>query len=919
MHVTKAGIAHLELLGARELKSGVRAEPVLVGRDGEIKQLKLCLDSALSGKGTTVLIHGEVGVGKTRLVNEFLSLAKKMGTKVLFGWCLSEAAIPYFPFTEAFKGYESTISDEKARLTMTKQLGITGWLKGPEFARESKTRELFSTPEIDRDRTFEAVARTLLQLSDQEPLILFLDDLHWADRLSLALLHYLARKCKKSRLLIIGTYRPEELIRTKEERLHPLEQTMFSMSREDLLVKMELPRLKRDDFPEFFRSMFGFSADREFVEKLYGETEGNPLFALEALNLLVEDGVLSEKEGRWTLAVPLEKIGIPSKVHEVITQRIERLEREERELIDLAAVCGFSFNPDTLSRTLALDIADVLRTLVRIEQRHRLIRSTDSTFEFTHHKIRETIYGDLPSELRRIYHLKTAGCLEQALAERISDGYFAEIALHYVEGGALEKAFGYLLQLGEKAVDIFANVEAVEYLNKALKATQENTSLATNENLARIYKVRGRAWLRQDEKAKARSDFNLMLQNATNISDESTIAEAHYLLGSAYEPYFGETDEAMRHLKTAIEMARKTGNKPLEARSLRAIGYTLMWGTSPDTMDEGRMWLEESSRIAREIGDKVTEAHDLQNLGLYYNHKGEFDRAKENLNKALALAEEVGSIPITIYKLFFLSMALAGNGEYNEAISTGQRCLQLARDFGSWSEVSMVLNTLGWIYHDLSNIELALRYNNEAIENARAHQKSRASGAVPSSLLNLGMDYLYKNDYENAEKYFKEVINQYQQHRLGWWRMETRVLLGRGEISLAKGDYAQALKLAEDSLAISKKADAKKYIAKGLKLRAEILAKIGNPEEAIELMQKALKLAREVGNPPILWQIHYSLGLLLEKDGNPQKANEHYAQAIALIEETASKLSDGSLKKVLLTAPQIKAIHDAYAKTKPTS
>jgi len=898
------------------MKSRLPAEPVLVGRDEEIKQLMQQLDFALNGKGTTVFVCGEAGVGKTRLVNEFLKLAREKGAKILSGWCLSEAAIPYFPFTEAFNTYMSTISDEKERSTVKKQLGITGWLRGPEFERESKTPELFSTPEIERDRTFEAVAKVLLQLSAQEPVILFLEDLHWVDHLSLALLHYLARKCRSSRLLIIGTYRPEELIRTKEMRLHPLEETIFSMNREDLLTLMKLSPLKRNDFPELLDSIFHSTIDEGFVENLYEETEGNPLFALETLSLLVEEGFLSEKEGRWMLMAPTEKIGIPSKVHDVIIRRIARLEREERKLLDLAAVCGHSFTPDTLSRTLALDIADVLEELVEIERRHRLIRCTDSTFEFTHQKIREVVYSSLPSELRRVYHLKTASCLEQVLAEKISDGYFADIALHYVEGGAPEKAFEYLIKLGEKAVNIFANVQAIEYLSKALEATQKDVSLATSENLAKIYRLRGMAWLHQDEKTKARNDFNLMLQNATNISDESMIAEAHYWLGSTYEPYFGEMDEAMQHLTTALELARKTGNKRLEGTSLGGIAYALIWGL--DNMDEGRMRLEESSRIAKEIGDKVLEADNLHLLGMYYNWKGEFNRAKENLNKALALAEEVGGIPILIGKLWALSMVLAGNGEYNDAISTGQRCLQLARDSGLVSQVSWILNTLGWIYHDLSNIELAIQYNNEAIEIARAHQKRRASGGVPSSLSNLGMDYLYKNDYENAEKYFKEVINAYDQHRVGWWRIETRILLGRGEIALSKGDYAQALKLVGDSLAISKKADAKKYIAKGLKLKAETLAKMGKTEEAIMLMEKALQLAQEVGNPPILWQTHYSLGLLLENYGSSQEANEHYAQAIALIEATASKLDDPSLRNTLLTAPQTRMIRDAYDKTKPT-
>ena len=252
--------------------SGLPSEPALVGRDQEIGQLRQQLDSALAGKGATVFIGGEAGVGKTRLVNEFLNQAKETGIKVLSGWCLSEAAVPYFPFTEAFNTYVSTVSDDRAKSTVTEHLGITGWLRGPtpsgeaprpavaqrlgirgwlrgpESPPEPKAREPFLTPGVERDRTFEAAARVLLQLSAQEPLILFLDDLQWADHLSLALLHYISRKCRDSRLLVIGTYRPEEIIPTEEKRLHPLEETMFSMSREDLLIKMELSRLKRDDF-----------------------------------------------------------------------------------------------------------------------------------------------------------------------------------------------------------------------------------------------------------------------------------------------------------------------------------------------------------------------------------------------------------------------------------------------------------------------------------------------------------------------------------------------------------------------------------------------------------------------------------------------------------------------------------------------
>jgi tetratricopeptide (TPR) repeat protein len=895
--------------------SKLPAVPKLVGRDREIEQLTQYLRSALKGRGAAVFISGEAGVGKTRLVNEFLTLAKKKGTGIFAGWCLSEANIPYFPFREAFNSYVTAISIGKTKSTVRGMLRDTGWFDYSEFEHEPKKHELYLTPQIERDRTFQAAARVLLQLSAQEPLILFLDDLHWADPLSLALLQYLSRKCRNSRLLIIGTYRFEELARAEGEKPHPLEETMFSMNREDLLIKMELAPLKRDDFPELLKSIFRSALNEEFEEKLFEETEGNPLFAIEMLNMLADEGYLSEKGERWTLTAPMERIGIPFKVHEVITRRIERLGREERKLLDIAAVCSHYFTPDTLSGASALDVADVLQMLVELERKHRLIHSIDSEFEFSHHKIREVIYGSLPAELRRIYHLKIAHCIEQALTKQVTDGYMADMVLHSIEGGVSEKAFEYLLRLGEKAANIYANAQAIDYLTKALNTVQENPSFATSENLARIYKHRGIAWLHQDEKAKARNDFNLMLQSATAINGESIAAEAHYYLGTAYEAYFGEMEEAMRHLTMAVELARKTGNKPLEARSLGSIGFALVWGL--DTIDEGCMWLEESSRIAEEIGDRVTACNCFNTLGFYYSWKGEFDQAKENLNKALALDEEMGAIPRITNDLFCLCMVLAGDGEYNEAISAGQRSLQLARNSGDWSTVSMVLNTLAWIYHDLSNIELALRYNNEAIENARAHQKSRASGAVPMSLLNLGMDYLYKNDYENAEKYFKEVSNQYQQHRLGWWRVETRMLLGRGVIALAKNDYQQVLEFAEDSLAISEKAGAKKYIANGLKLKAEVFAKMGNIAEAVGLIENALKLAQQVGNPTQLWQLHYSFGLLEEKHGDAQKANEHYAKAIALIEAVASRLNDAVLRSTLLTSQETRAVRDAVDRLMP--
>ncbi len=888
------------------------AEPTLVGRDQEIGQLMLHLDSALNGKGNTLFIYGEAGIGKTRLANEFLKLAKKRGAKIFSGWCLSEANIPYFPFREAFDTYVSAMSDEKSKSTVTKYLKITGWLSGRELALESKPRGFFSTPEIERDRTFEAAARVLLQLSVQETLIVFLDDLHWADPLSLALLHYLSKKCRNARLLIIGTYRSEELIHTKVEKLHPLEETMISMSREDLLTKIELHRLKRDDFPELLRSIFRSSLTDEFEERFFEETEGNPLFAIEMLKMLVDEGYVSRKDGRWILAGPIEKIRIPSRVHEVIIRRVRRLERKERRLLDLAAVCGYSFTPDTLSEALSLDLANVLQGLVELERRHRLIRSVDSAFEFTHHKIREVVYGNLPSELRRIYHLKIARCLEQILTKKVSEGYMADMALHSIEGGALEKAFDYLLKLGEKAVDMGANVQAIEYLDRALEIAQKTPSLTTGENLAKIYKFRGRACLGRGEVAKAVDDFKLLLQNAASFGNESVLAESYYWLGEAQTKLY-RIGESKRNLLRAIEMARKTGNRHLECRSLASLGWSLIW--SIDTLEECRMRLEESSTISKEIGDKIAYARSRFWLAFFYNWRGEFNLARESIDEALPLLEELGDRFYVLHALGVLGWINCGKGEYNDAISAIKRCLQLAQKWGIvyWDRAPMPLLQLGWIHRDLSNIELALQYDSEALENAK--RSIEKAGATEAALVDLGMDFLSRSDYQNAEKHFKEA--DHAAHSGAEWRIEIRRVLGFAEIALAKGDFQNALESAENLLVISKKAGAKKYIAKSWKLKAEVLAKIGNIEEAIALMEDALNVAQQVGNPPLLWQIHHSLGLLEEENGDTRNAGEHYTKAITIIEAVASQLNDVVLKSTLLTSPETRAVRDAIDRSMP--
>ena len=280
------------------MKSGLLAEPVLVGRERELEELQRYLELSVEGKGTTVFVSGEAGTGKTRLVNEFLSLARqKNRITVLTGWCLSNADVPYFPFIEAFSAYYSTLNEknhsarpqqssaqagsEDWRQVSNEEMELNSWLKEPTKSGSTSLPGYLS-PQALKDHTFAAVTKALLDISADKPTVLFVDDVHWADSASLALLHYISRFIASRRVLVLATFRSEDLNPDNEGHPHPLVETLRLMGRESLFKEVKLPSLDRTDVSLLAENMVGGRVQSEFAEKLADESQGNPLFVVES-------------------------------------------------------------------------------------------------------------------------------------------------------------------------------------------------------------------------------------------------------------------------------------------------------------------------------------------------------------------------------------------------------------------------------------------------------------------------------------------------------------------------------------------------------------------------------------------------------------------------------------------------------------
>ena len=318
---------------------------VFVGRREEMEQLKEALEGALSGKGSLAMLVGEPGIGKTRLAEEFGVYAGLRGAQVLTGHCYEgESSLPYRPFVEAFRQYTRTRPDAELRT----QLGPGA----PEIATlVSEIRQRFPDieeaakldPEAERLRLFESVTEFLHNASTAQPLVLHLDDLHWADKPSLLLLQHLAQRTARDRLLILGAYRDVEL-----ERTHPLAEALGALRRLPNYRRVLLRGLAQESVFDLLSvndpSEEGAGGRQALAAALYQETEGNPFFIREVIAHLIETGKLVHEDGRWVGRVAsIAELGIPEGVREVIGRRLTRLSDGCNRMLTLASTMTGGF------------------------------------------------------------------------------------------------------------------------------------------------------------------------------------------------------------------------------------------------------------------------------------------------------------------------------------------------------------------------------------------------------------------------------------------------------------------------------------------------------------------------------------------------------------------------------------------------
>ncbi|HEY7267142.1 MAG TPA: AAA family ATPase [Solirubrobacterales bacterium] len=593
---------------------------VFVGREHELERLREAVDGALGGRGSLQLLVGEPGIGKTRASEELATYARVSGARVYWGRCREDEGAPaYWPWVQAIREY----ARDADPVALAWQLGggaaeVAELI--PEVAEKLDIEPAArSDSEEARFRLFDSVTSLLLAAARDRPLVIVLDDLHWADEPSLLLLRFAAREVASSGLLILGTYRDVEL-----GRHHPLARVLGEISGIEGSGRIPLRGLGVGAVERYIEMTSGAPAPPGLAEAVEERTDGNPFFVGEVVRLLAS-------EGKLTAGGSAAELQIPQGVREVIGRRLDRLSQPTNDALRIAAVIGRDFGEDLVTRVIKRPREELMEA-AREAIAERLVTDLgEGRFSFAHALVRDTLYEELSPAKRSALHERTGLAIEEICGGDV-DERLGELAHHFLAAaprGDLAKAIDYAKRAGAQDMEQLAYEDAVDVYGRALEVLELMDE--RDEALrCRLLLSLGGAEAKSARVADARAAFEQAAEVARELDDTDSLVGA--AIGIAMMSDAGRLDERLLAL---IEEALERIGPERSARraALLSAKSAEMYWVDNDVVESERL-VDEAIELAREIGSSSSLAAALQ-------RKIFIPGGPEGARERLAIADEL--------------------------------------------------------------------------------------------------------------------------------------------------------------------------------------------------------------------------------------------------------------------------------------
>jgi predicted ATPase/class 3 adenylate cyclase len=941
-------ISAYRVLGAKADPGSLRGisglQAPMIGRQEQLDQMRQALVDLTNGSGQIISVMGEAGLGKSRLIAELsqeVAADPSLDVWWVEGRSLSyETNTPFALFKSLFNNYFDLVSEDndavkvqQIKERLDKQFPGQGEVMAPFFAAmlglhlsaEDGERVQYLQPPQLRGSIFAHVGMLVERQVLERPMVLYLDDLHWADPTSLELLQSLLQLIERTQLMVITAFRPrrqepswgfhEAANRDFHYRYHAI--TLNPLDK-DQSKELVANLLEVEDLPQKVR------------QNILDKSEGNPFFVEEIIRSLLDAGHILYEDGHWRATREISKIAIPDTLIGVITARLDKLDEGTRQIAQAAAVLGREFNSlmlnDVVESPEALDamMVELQRREIILEKSRLPIR----TYAFKHIMSQQAAYESMLLSNRRELHRRAAESLEKRDPDQA-----AEIARHWRDARQPLKAIPFLVEAGDQASRSYAIAEALDFYREVLAL---RTSDDASEAVRRAYEGLGNVLSFSNQIPEALETFQEMLElgeaqndNAMRISALNKLAstsalrmgqfqQAETYLARAESLNSGQGDEngaaesallrcqmctaqadfegVVDHMTELVDIGQRIGTRDYEASGLEHIASSLLWLAK---YDEAQEKAEEALRISKEIGDREHEALLLTStLPMIAIRNGEFDQAKAYLEDGLEIGTRIGATRALVFGNWMAGEIAHWQGDYEQALVYGGLALENAlpfEDFMPWLVVPP-LGSLGSAYLEISHQfrDQIAEFHQHALRLMEAPGGTMTGG---TAWADLGFCAVAIGDLELAAEVFHKGLNY---PTLFMYVEKARLLAGSAQLALAKGDSDEAFQLAEEALAFAQEKQMRNIYPLAYFTMGKVHASKDEFSAAIEFYGKTESEAQNLNMRPIVWQSKIAAAEAMELEGREEEAREMRTGAKVIVEEIAAMIKDDEMRSAYL-------------------
>ena len=786
--------------------ASISVTPALIGRDEQLALVRKCLAEAAAGAGSVVIVSGEAGLGKSRILEEAAGLAAERDFVVLRGAGIErEEKLPNGLFAGVLADFLRTADEEETRTVRGLLTELMPHLWSAVFADEPAPDEWLADMRPDmRQSLFLARLMALLAgRAQRQPVLLCLDDLHWADSASLQALQPLAQQARNAALTVLATLRPEE---QPDEDTQTLPKTLLGLFRLEHFEQIGLTPLTMQQVRAVAVSCFRREAlSTEMFELLHTRSGGVPLFLIQYLEFLLERGVIYQEHEVW-INRGLDEGDIPESVRATIRRRIEQLREDERELLSLAAVQGAHFEGALVAKALAQPLTRTLRELAELGRRTRLVKSDGRGFRFSHAVLSEAFYQLLPESRRRHTHLRIAFILER---DRPDDS--EHLAYHFYRAELFDRALPHLIRAARQARDGFALREARLFLTQAHHACE-----ACNGSTPEA--MRFEALQLQAEVEHLLGEYDASLAVCRQVLEQAgprqaMVARACLQMGQTYVR-LADWAEAGRQYSRALELFGELGDSGRSARCYLGLGSMAF---EQADLDAAQAHFTDARQTAIDSGDDSILGAILGNLGVVATVRGQYVEAVLHYTEALKAYSRAKNRFGFCQTYHNLGMCHANQGDPRSAIECYQKGEELAIDLGTVSVLADIRVSRAAAELRLGDLDGAER---SCLQSAALMVQLGDPLGLAECRKVEGMVLRERGDLPESRRRLDEGLHAFREHgnELGVAECELEL----GVLESRRGDVGEARSRLSESVRLFRQIGAEDDVQRGEALLAEM-------------------------------------------------------------------------------------------------